>query len=923
MGSFALLTLAVIARPGEQPPVSSEGFAVVKENCLRCHNGQVKSGGIDLSTKGAALQTGAINPKNSVLSRAWIQVKTGKMPPTGKLSDASIRAVEKWILAGAVYPQTSAKHAESPLWSFQPITKPQVPKTQYDALAKNAVDRFVFAEMVKQNITPSAPADKRTLLRRVSVDLTGLPPTAQEVVAFLADSSPNAYEKVVDRLLASPAYGERWGRHWLDVVRFGESTGYEQNHVRPTAWHYRDWVIRAFNEDKPFADFVTEQLAGDVVGRGNPNIETGTGFLVAGIHDTVGIQTEEGTRQQRSNDLDDMVATTSAAFLGMTVACARCHDHKFDPIPQKDYYRIMAAFAGVKHGERNLSELDDKTRDAQEALRIQITQATNRINAIDGTARERIAKQNGTERARPAVTSRRSEDTFAPTRAKFVRFTVLATSDGAESCLDELQIFAQGSEGNLALASNGAKATASSLLSGYVEHQISHLNDGRFGNEFSWISASKGTSWAQIELPRLYSVNRMVWSRDGSEIPRFDDRLPVAYRIELSLDGKQWQTASTEAGRAPKGDYIHPDRLLAVLTDAEKDQRKALIGERQKQKDALAKITSGTMAYIGQFGTPDPIYLLNRGDVMQRTELMEPAGLTRLAKLPGDLPLKPNASDAERRLALAHWITAPENPLAARVFVNRIWQHHFGVGIVATPSDFGRNGTPPTHPALLDYLAQDFGANGGKIKRLHKLLVTSYIYCQSNADNPKNSARDAGNLYLWRMSLRRMEAEAVRDSILQTSGKLDRRMGGAGYPLFKYKIVNVGIYDTLDEYTPETWRRSVYQQYVRAVQDDLLGSLDLPECSLRAPKRDNTTTALQALSLLNGNFVTQQAGFFAERVTQSAGADVNAQAAQAFRCAFGRTPTAKETQGAVQLIRAYGLPALCRALLNANEFLYY
>ena len=922
-GSAVLLMLAAVARPGEQPQTMPEGLAVIKENCVRCHNGQIKSGGIDLSSKEAALQTGAIDPANSAMSRALLQVKVGKMPPTGKLPTASVRAVERWILAGAVYPQVTDKQREQPLWSFQPIAKPSVPQTKYEALAKNAVDRFVFAAMIKQNLTPSAPADKRTLLRRVSVDLTGLPPSPQEIAAFLSDKSPNAYEKVVDRLLASPAYGERWGRHWLDVVRFGESTGYEQNHVRPTAWHYRDWAIRAFNEDKPFADFVTEQLAGDVVGRGNPNVETGTGFLVAGIHDNVGIQTEEGTRQQRSNDLDDMVATTSAAFLGVTVGCARCHDHKFDPIPQKDYYRIMAAFAGVRHGERPLAEPDEKARDAQEALRIQITQATNRINAIDGLARERIAKQNGTDKARPAVNARRNEDAFTPTMAKFVRFTVLATGDGAEPCLDELQIFAQGAEGNLALASSGAKATASGLIPGYAQHQIPHLNDSRLGNEWSWISSTRGTGWAQIELPRPIPVNRVVWSRDGSEIPRFDDRLPVAYRIELSLDGKSWQTVSTDAGRAAKGDYIHPDRLNAVLTDAEKAARKTLVTERQTQKDALAKMTNGTMAYIGQFGTPDPIFLLNRGDVMQRGESMESGGLTRLAKLPGTLPLKPNDSEAQRRLALAKWITHPDNPLAARVFVNRIWQGHFGRGIVATPSDFGRNGTPPTHPELLDYLARDFLANGGKIKRLHRMLVTSYVYCQSNADNVKNSARDAGNLYLWRMPLRRMEAEAVRDSILQTSGKLDRRMGGAGYALFKYTVVNVGIYEPLDEYTPETWRRSVYQQYVRAVQDDLLGSLDLPECSLRAPKRDNTTTALQALCLLNGNFVTQQAGFFAERVTQSAGTDINAQATAAFRLAFGRTPTAAESQGAMQLIRAYGLPALCRALLNANEFLYY
>jgi mono/diheme cytochrome c family protein len=920
--SGSLLALAAVAQTAQKPNRSA-GFEVIKDNCLRCHNGQLKSGGIDLSAMEAALKTGAIRTPNWEESRVWQQVKIGKMPPTGKLPDVQIKQLSEWLKQGAIYPHSTAVQ-EKPLWSFQPIKTPAVPKTKYDTLAKNPVDRFVFAEMTRQKLTPSPEADKRTLIRRVTIDLTGLPPTPQEIAAFLADKSPNAYEKLVDRLLASPAYGERWARHWLDVVRFGESTGYEQNHVRPTAWYYRDWAIRAFNQDLPFADFVTQQLAGDVVGKGNPQIETATGYLVAGIHDTVGIQTEEGTRQQRSNDLDDLVSTTSAAFLGMTVGCARCHDHKFDPIPQKDYYRLMAAFAGVRHGERPLGEPDEQAREAQEKLRIQITQASNQINAMDNTARERIAAQREPNANRPAVNARRNEDSFAPVMAKFVRFTVLATRDKTEPCLDELQIYADKTEGNVALASTGAKATASSLLPGYAVHQIPHLNDGKWGNDWSWISQTPGTGWAQIELPRPMDVTRVVWSRDAGEIPRFDDRLPIAYRIEVSLDSKTWQTVSTEAGRAAFGDYIHPDRLLAALTDAEKKRRADLIKERQTAKDALAKMTSGMMAYIGQFSAPDTIHLLNRGDVMQRGEEVAPGGLTKLAVLSGELSLKNPASEAERRLELARWITRQDNPLSARVFVNRVWQHHLGRGIVATPSDFGRNGSLPTHPALLDWLARDFIRNGGRIKRLHRMLVTSYTYRQSNADNPKNSARDAGNVYLWRMPLQRMEAEAVRDAILQTSGKLDRRMGGAGYALFKYTVVNIGIYEPLEEYGPETWRRGIYQTSVRAVQDDLLGTFDLPECSLRAPKRENTTTALQALCLLNGSFMTQQADFFAERVlSETKNGDTAPQVQHAFRLAFGRPPTIAEARGAVGLVRSHGLNSLCRALLNANEFLYY
>lgn len=931
--ALLLATLLLAAAGGRAPledATPQQAADLLRAVCMKCHNSAQKAGGIDFSTRelaAAADLFGSDNPDESRLVRA---VASGKMPPAGRLPAEQVALLRRWVAEGAVYPRprldAPIAPAAQPLWSFQPIRRPPVPRTKFDALAKSPIDRFLFEQLAKRGLRPSPLASRLALLRRVTIDLTGLPPTPEEVRAFLTDRSPNAYEKVVDRLLASPAYGERWGRHWLDVVRYGESHGYEQNHLRPNAWPYRDYVIRAFNADKPYTQFVAEQLAGDVLGKGDPNIEAATGFLVAGIHDTVGIQTEEGTRQQRANDLDDIVSTTGAAFLGLTVGCARCHDHKFDPIPQKDYYRLTAVFAGVRHGERPLASpaQQEATKQQRERLSRQIAAKNNEINDLDAQARESVLHARGQSPAlRPAVNARRNVDDFPPVTARLVRFTVLATRDGAEPCLDELQVFGADGETNLALASTGAKASASSLLSGFPIHQVEHLNDGRFGNDYSWISQTRGSGWAQIELPGPAVVRRVVWSRDGAEIPRFDDRLPTAYRIEVSEDGQSWRTVSTDAGRAGSSDHVHPDELLKAMTPEQRARRQAVVRELDALKQQFSRLSAAHNAYIGQFTAPDPIYLLRRGDVMQREEAVTPGALSQCKALPADLLSDAGAPESERRLALARWITDPRNPLTARVMVNRIWQHHFGRGLVGTPSDFGHNGEKPTHPELLDWLATTFRACGWRLKPLHRLIVTSYAYRQTSAANPKGMAVDAGNRLLWRMPLRRMEAETIRDAILATSGKLDRRMGGPSFQLFKYNVVNIAIYAPLEQHGPETWRRSVYQQAARSIHDDLLGAFDCPESAQRAPRRESTTTALQALTLLNGPFLVQQAGFFAQRVEKEAGPRPDAQVDRAFRLAFGRSPRAEEREAALALRKEEGLPALCRALLNANEFLYY
>jgi hypothetical protein len=994
----ALATIGAAGRPSPAAGAGEEAISILRRHCIACHNAGRASAGVDLSTRDAAMRVrpagAALAPARPDASRLFRMVSQGKMPPTGRLPAAEVDTLRRWIARGAPYlaDALTVVDPRAPLWSLQPVRRPAVPRTRFDRLARNPIDHFIFAELQNKGLQPSPPASRRELIRRVTLDLTALPPTPAEVRAFLSDRSANAYEKVVDRLLASPAYGECWARHWLDVVRFGESNGYEQNHLRPNAWPYRDYVIRALNRDEPYSRFVTEQIAGDVVGAGNPEIEAATGFLVAGVHDTVGIRSPEGALQQRANDLDDIVATTGAAFLGLTVGCARCHDHKFDPIPQRDYYRLTAVFAGVQHGERPLGmRRADDGRKSEDELR-----ATSAALAdLDERAREAVLGLRGVQPVpRPAVNARRNVEDFPPVRARFVRMVIDATVDGSQPCLDEIEVFGADLGQNLALASRGAKTSASSLLPGYAIHQVAHLNDGRWGNDWSWISNETGKGWAQIELAAAVPISRVVWSRDGGAVPRFTDRLPSAYRIEVSEDGKAWTVVARSADRAPAPEALDPNALLTALSPADRDHRAALLTRADRLRAALS--AGVTMAYAGRFTAPEPTFLLRRGDVMQRAEPMRPGALLAIDALDSSLALAPEATDAQRRLALARWITSPANPLTPRVIVNRTWQGHFGSGLVGTPSDFGRNGEPPSHPELLDWLASVFresnreresakernregknknstsgagrgltapadeltpasnsfkpfralrsfalsrsrssgplpnaerlrsnAALGWSLKALHRLIVTSATYRQSSGASARGMAVDTSNRLLWRMPLRRMQAEAVRDSILSLSGKLDRRMGGPGFPLFQYRVVNVAIYEPHAVYGPETWRRSIYAQTPRAVRDDLLGGFDCPESSQREPRRDVTTTPLQALTLLNGRFSIQQASFMAERLRREAGPSPEAQIRLAFELAFGRPPDPAEARDALDLVRRRGLESVCRGVINANEFLYY
>ena len=893
----SMVMMAVSALPfglGMMVPVNAEQLPtnnarkVLGSTCVSCHGKTNPAGNIDLSSD-SGIQVAVTSGR---LERV---LKAGSMPPNKRLAKQDESALRTLL------PTTSAAPA---LWSLRPVSNPAIPKI---AGAKHPVDAFILKGLKAKGISVNPPATQVAWLRRITVDLTGLPPTAAESSTFLADKSANARQKVVDRLLTSPAYGERMARLWLDVARFGESHGYEQNHIRPNAWPYRDYVIRSFNADKPYSEFIQEQLAGDVLGKGNPDILPATGFLVAGIHDTVPSQVEEATRQQRANDLEDIVATVGASVMGFTIGCARCHDHKFDPFSQRDFYALEALFSGVNHGETDLPKTGKPLVQPSSEWLKQSVSVHNQVQLL--RYKGRVASQPAT--GRPALNSQWNEESFTQREVTGVRFEVMATNDGEEPCIDELQVFSD--DNNVALGVDGVKAVPDSTLVGFAEHKTSHINDGRFGNPHSWISATKGRGTITLTFPKPTKVNRVVWSRDSGLVPRFDDRVPTSYAVSVSTDGKTWETVATQTGRLPGVTYVHPDQIRKNLDRASID---ALDRAEVAWKTGLAKDpvqTSPSAAYTGRFAEPDATYLLTRGDVMQRKEVVTPAAPILMEYSAGTCGLE-QASEADRRLAFAKWLTSGKHPTVARVIVNRIWQQHFGRGLVAGPSDFGNMGGAPSHPELLDHLATWFVTNGWSVKKLHRYLVSTDAYARSSFASPVAMRKDAGNVLLWRMPVRRMEAEMVRDAILSTCGNLDRTMFGPGYRLYGYDVVNVARFTDLELPGKDTWRRGIYSIAARGVRDGFLGAFDCPESSVRTPKRDATTTALQALALWNGKCVNEQASLVGGKANGPL--DV-------FKRLMGRAPDSVEASVIREVHKAGGNEAVARVLLNSSAFISY
>lgn len=1067
-------------------------FPIFKQHCIECHGEETQESGLRVDLKSSLLRGGDLGEPAIIKGKGadsfLVQIVAGthddlKMPADGEgLTPAEVAILRTWIDQGVDWPgQAEVAKITTEHWSFQPVKKPSVPEAQKSDWAVNAIDHFILQKLREKRLAPSEAAKPLDLLRRLTLINHGLPPTPEQMKQF---STGDSYMDLVEAILESPHFGERWAAHWLDLVRFGETTGYEVNRERPNAFHYRDYVIAAFNTDKPYDRFVKEQIAGDQFGN-----DVGTGFLVAGPNDLVKSSDQNLTKMQRQDELADYINATGTTFLGLTIGCARCHNHKFDAITQKDYYAMQAIFAGVGHGNRSLtptpehvarqtfvssqirkletqllryvdvpsgsliqidesvvgrlgvrgfeelhpkrgtganaagtapgqkSDAGDRKRlpnlsggsyfwwdheehsdlgryhlmargsyriwlswgtgpkshavDAQYVLdhdgdlttqddQTVIAEVNQLLFADGSTPNQQVPLWSGVYNAgvyqlnpastlllrrkssgkavttdvvllepavendsvvpalpalRKAVVPTFNRELIKNVEAKFVRMTISACTS-SEPCLDELSVFA--GEENVGLAALGAKATASSNLPGYPIHQIKHLNDGLFGNTKSWISNEAGKGWAQIELPEAKSITSVEWGRDREG--KYADRVVTKYKIEVSLDGEHWQLVASSGDRAPyqADTKIELEYRFTDLSEPQRALAETNLKQLQNYKMELDELSSRTVVYAGQFRAPEVIRRLYRGDFNAPREVVGPDAL----EVFGSLGLNQDSPDGQRRATFAEWVGSKANPLTARVIVNRLWQFHFGTGIVDTPSDLGVAGTLPTHPRLLDYLAAELMENDWSLKHVHRLIMHSATYRQSSTPRKDGLSVDAGSRLLWRFPPRRMEAEVIRDSILEVSGSLDKRMGGMGFSGFEVQAENVRHYFPLKKFGPEHWRRMIYMTKVRQEKDAVFGVFDCPDASQVVDKRSRSTTPLQALNLFNSTFVLQQCEILSGFIEKEFPGDRVRQVDYVLHRAFGRYPSETEVAEAVVFVSEAGLVQFCRAIFNANEFVF-
>jgi mono/diheme cytochrome c family protein len=830
IGSLALAPAALFAATPAQPagPPLHQGYKVLQRSCFKCHGEGSKLAELDLRTRESALKGGQHGPvftpgkpEASKLYRMVARMAKPQMPPTAALNDVEVRAIRDWIAAGAPYPPTPKAAADSRWWAFRPVQAVQPPAIR-DPWIRNPIDAFILAGLRAEGLRPSPAADRVTLIRRAYLDLHGLPPTPEEVDAFVADRSPDAWEKLVDRLLASPRYGERWARHWLDLARYAESEGFKADETRPNAWRYRDYVIDSFNADKPYDRFIREQIAGDEIAPDSPEALVATGFNRHWADES----NARNIPLRRQEILNDITDTVGSVFLGMTVGCARCHDHKYDAISQKDYYRLQAFFAAAQPRE----DIPLASREAVAAHERAVAEWNERARPV----REQLA----------ALEAPHREKLLKSKRMPFPKEVLEAVdTPAARRTALQWQLFLK------------------------VEPQLA-IDSAEMGKA---MKGEEKTRWDALraELDRL--------------APRPAD-LPRALGI-------------TDVGReAPK---VH------TLSGGLHDQ-------------PLEEVSPG---FLSAVSTAEP-------------RIAPPAGL----------------ASTGRRTALAEWLASPENPLTARVMVNRLWQGHFGQGLAPTASDLGKAGEAPTHPELLDWLATRFTRAGWSLKEMHRLLMNSAAYRQSSAHNAAAAGKDPANRLLWRYRRWRLEGEAVRDASLSIAGELNLKMHGPSiFPELPEGVSTRGGWPVTAD-PAERNRRSVYVFVRRNQRFPLFEAFDFPDTHEPCARRSVTNTAPQALMLFNSELALQPAQALAGRLFREAPTP-EARIERAYRLAFGRAPETAERELAQQFVgrqtevirkrvaagRPVALPRnapqvdpaegaawvdFCHALLNANEFLY-
>lgn len=818
-------------------------------------------------------------------------------------------------------------------WSFAKLTKHDLPTVKNAAWVRNPIDAFVLARLEAAGLKPAPPADKIALIRRATYDLTGLPPTPAEIEAFVTDISPRAYEDLVDRLLDSPHYGERWGRHWLDLVRFAETNSYERDNPKPHAWRYRDYVIRAFNSDKPYDRFVREQIAGDEMPDHDADALIATGYYRLGIWDD-----EPSDRDQaRYDSLDDIVSTTSEVFLGLTVGCARCHDHKIDPLPQKDYYRFLAFFQNINHF-RNGGATDERPIPAPTAQNLEqhneqfkrkIAEMQDKLTAIEADFRKRFRSDAP---ARTQDLDDLAYRFYRDTWEKLPNFATLKPEDTGKlpnhlfdlSPRTRSESFGFVFTGNLIVplsdnytffvdADDGVRLTIDGKP--VIEYDGIH---GTGSEQRKVIRLVKGRH--PIKLEYFQGIGGMGLSVAWSG-PDFERRM-----LSATVDAQP--TANVAQLIAEHG--------TRVLGKKRAEEYRRLRGNFENLKQEPTK--SGEMALcVTEHGPNAPdTFVLARGNPQTPTDKVEPAFPAIFGSPPPVIAKPPaGAKSSLRRTVLANWIASPDNILTARVMANRLWQYHFGRGIVRSPNNFGLMGDKPTHPQLLDWLATQFVDGGWRVKAMHKLIMTSSAYRMSSRPDPKALASDPQNDLLSHFDMRRLTAEETRDSILAVNGTLNLKMFGPSiYPPIP-KEVHAGQSVPGNGWPTsspqDSARRSVYIHVKRSLMVPIIESLDVAETDRSCPVRFTTTQPTQALGMMNGSFVDAEAAKLAERLRREAGPTPQAQVQLALRLVTNRPPSQAEIQRGLALISALeksgarpdaALQKFCIMAMNLNEFIY-
>jgi mono/diheme cytochrome c family protein len=978
---FVLVTLLPAMASGEdRPDLFAPAARVLERRCLSCHSDAEKKGGLSLQTEEAfraggesgALLDPAAPSESLLLTMISAQEGRAEMPKDADpLSAEELADLHAWVMAGVLWP--AGRRLELPAvtdrawWSLAPLRTPSLPATgAFDgAWVESAVDVFISAGHRQQGVDRVPRAERRTLIRRLSFDLVGLPPQGDEVEAFVGDDRADAYERLVDRFLASPRFGERWARHWLDVVHFGETHGYDKDQPRPNAWPYRDYVIRAFNEDKPYRRFIEEQLAGDILYPDTLDGNTALGFLAAGPWDLIGHaevpESKIDGQIARHLDRDDMVATTINTFCSMTVHCAQCHHHKFDPMTQEDYYRLQANFAAIDRADRRFDVDPEVARRRREWTA-----------AIDGLKRAKEASEavtrtlTGPELSRldKAISDAQTTGNASPAfgyhsaiepEANTFKWVQIDLGESVEinkvtyvACYDDFAGIGVGfgfpPSYFIAISDDPAFKHGVTTLA-----QVADRNPASIDTVPQTIDGGRRRAryvrFAAMRLARrqndfIFALAELrVLDRDGRNIAlgktvsaldsiEAEPRWSVKNLVDDIAPGYGMSREGIEALQAER------ERLLETkMGSAMRDRRKAVDRELARLKEELKALPAENVVYAGTIhagqgafagtgakgGVPRVIRVLARGDVTKPGVEVGPGGIEAVIPGAGQFSLSNEHREADRRAALAAWITRPDHPLTWRSIVNRLWHYHFGRGLVATPNDFGRMGEEPTHPELLDTLASELREEILSLKGLHRQIVTSATYRLASG---LASEKDADGRWLGGRRARRLEAEAIRDAILSASDRLDGSMGG---PSFRDFVVEKPEhsphyqYHLADPNDPATHRRSIYRFAVRSQQQPWMAALDCADPSMIVDRRNESLSPLQALALLNDGLVLTMAGHFADSLARTT-SDVGEQVERGVERALSRPATDGEREMLAAYAREHGLANLCRLLFNANEF---